>query len=348
MAKSLRIVLDVLTSVIIISVLHHFPSVITSNLPSQRGSHHDAHKRPSCKHRIDFVGDTPFPDIVLALNFNYPYYDNLPILIRFFKPLFPNYIVCGPEVAKGGNQIVVIHQPGEYGSYGSQCVVEAIRRKPGYFGYFYVSDDMIINWWNFFRLDKTKIWFPEPYRLGEHRMSPATTDSIWWKRSDCLKRCSQVFLEMESDPTMLELNATKIYLENVGGRRVCSGALSDIVYIPGRLAKSYEIIAQKFYDERVFLEVATPMCMLMVDKRENIVDIKGLYLQTLFGWGPWKWTSYRGWHHFTYDTYFLHPYKLSNKKSSKEFEERIVIPSEKILKDKCLDVLDRGKFWESA
>ena len=153
---------------------------------------------------------------------------------------------------------------------------------------------------------------------------------------------------MESDPTVLELNATKIYLENVGGRRVCSGALSDIVYIPGRLAKSYEIIAQKFYDERVFLEVATPMCMLMVDKRENIVDIKGLYLQTLFGWGPWKWTSYRGWHHFTYDTYFLHPYKLSNKKSSKEFEERIVIPSEKILKDKCLDVLDRGKFWESA
>ena len=316
-----------------------------SYLPSPGGSLQAASKRRSCKHPIDFIGGAPFPDIVLALNFNYPYYSNLPILLRFFKPLFPNYIICGPEVDKGGNQIVVIHQPGEYSSYGSQCVVEAIRRKPGYAGYFYVSDDMIINWWNFFKLDKTKIWFPEPYKLGEHKMSPVKTDSIWWKRSECLERCSQVFLEMESDPTMLELNATKIYLENLGGRRVCSNALSDILYIPGRLAKSYEIIAQKFYDHRVFLEVATPMSILMVNKRDNIVDIKGLYLQTWFGWGPWKMDSYRAWHYFNYNTYFLHPYKLSNAKSSNEFEERIVIPSEKILEDKCLDVLDRGKFW---
>ena len=323
----------------------HFQPVLNSNAPSLRANLYSASERQSCNHPVDFQGNAPFPDIVLALNFNHPHYGSLPTLIQYYKPLFPTYIVCGPEVDKDGSPIVVIEQPGEYGSYGSQCVVEAIRRKPGYSGYFYVSDDMIINWWNFFKLDKTKIWFPEPYKLGEHKMSPAKADSIWWKRAACLERCSQVFFEMESDPTMLELNATKIYLENVGARRVCSNALSDIVYIPGRLAKSYQIIAQKFYDHRVFLEVTTPTTMLMVDKRENIVDIKGLYLQPFFGWGNWKLDSYRAWHYINYNTSFLHPYKMSLKKNLKEFEERIKIPSEKILNDRCLDILDRGKFW---
>ena len=105
------------------------------------------------------------------------------------------------------------------------------------------------------------------------------------------------------------------------------------------------MIAQKFYEHRVFLEVITPTSMLMLDKRENIADIKGVYLQPYFGWGNWKWYSARAWRFVNYDTFFLHPYKMSNEKSFKEFEERIMIPSEKILKDRCLDVLDRGQFW---
>ena len=316
-----------------------------NNLPSPPTRLDSAFKRPSCKHPIDFDGNAPFPDILLALNFNHPHYESLPTLIKYYKPLFPNYILCGPEMDKGGYQIVVIHQPGEYGSYGSQCVVEAIRRRPGYSGYFYISDDMIVNWWNFYKLDKTKIWFPSPYKLGEHKMLPTKPNAIWWTILACLERCSQIFLEMESDPTLLAFNATKIYLENVGGRRVCSNALSDILYIPGKLAENYEIIAQKFYDHRVFHEVTTPMSMLMLDKRENIVDIKGLYLQAIFGWGNWKSDSYRAWHYINYNTNFLHPYKLSLKKNLREFEERIVMPSEKILKEKCLDVLNKGKFW---
>ena len=159
------------------------------------------------------------------MNFNHPFYGNLPKLLRYFKPLFPNYILCGPEADKAGHHIVVIQQPGQHGAFGSQCVVEAIRRKPGYAGYFYISDDMIINWWNFYKLDKTKMWFPGPYKMGEHPMLPAKVNSWWWSIYGSLAKCSEVFVELESDPTVLEINATKIYLENVGNRRACSGAL---------------------------------------------------------------------------------------------------------------------------
>ena len=306
-------------------------------------------KRKSCNHSIDFEGNAPFSDIVLAINFNHPFYRNIPILVRYFEPIFPNYLFCGPEANEvGGHQIIEIPQPRqEYGYYGFQCLVEAVRRKPGFSGYFYVNDDMIINWWNLLKLDKTKMWFPGPTKMGQHKMLPTKID-FWWTRAACLERCSKTFTEMESDPTIMQMNVTKIYLENVGNKRVCCNALSDIVYIPGRLAKRYEMIGQKFYDNRVFLEVSTPMNILMLDKRENIIDIEGLYLQTIYGWGPWTRNTDRAWLQYNYKTNFLHPYKLSGEnetKNSKEFVDRVVVPSENILKDKCLDILDRGKFW---
>ena len=327
--------------------------MMKTNFPPMRAQVEESviNESPSkpCKNPINFPGKAPFPDIFLAINFNNPFYKNVPILIDYFKPLFPNYFFCGPEVDPDGKyQIVVIQQvKAEYGYYGFQCVAEAIRRKPGFAGYFYVNDDMIINWWNFFKLDKTKIWFPGPKEFGRHKMVPAPI-AFWWRRAACLERCSQAFVEMESDPSFVQINATKIYLSNLGNERACSNSLADIMYIPGRLAKSFELISQKFYDHRVFLEVASPMAVLMLEKRENIIDTRGLYLQKKYGWGHWTGNSARAWLEYDYKTFFLHPYKFSGfnqTKNTGEFKDRVLGPSETILKDKCLDVLDKGKFW---
>jgi len=272
-----------------------------------------AAKTASCDRAIDFVGRAPFPDIFLAIHFNYPFYENIPILKRYFEPLFPNYMLCGPQMDKGGHPIAVFpHPQQEYSYYGYKCLVEAIERKPGYSGYLYVHAGMIINWWNFFKLDKTKIWFPEPNKITQKNMLTMKL-ARWWKNDACLKRCTDAFVEMESDPTILEMNAPKKYLENVDNNRVCSYGPSDIVYIPGRLATRYAIIAQKFYDHLVYFEASTPMSILMLEKRENIVDIKGLYKRS---------GEHEG-------------------KSFIEFEQRIVAASENILKDKCVDYLDR-------
>ena len=302
-----------------------------------------------CRNPIDFKGSVPFPDIFLAINFNHPFYKNIPILLNYFKPLFPNYLICGPEAdPERKYQVVAIPQiKAEYGFYGFQCLVEAIRRKPGFSGYFYINDDMIINWWNFFKLDKNKIWYPEPNNFGRHKMLP-TPIAFWWRRAACLERCSHAFAEMETDPTLIKTNALKLYLSNVGNKRVCSNALADIFYIPGRFAKEFELIGQKFFDHRVFLEVSAPMAVLMLDKRENIVNTPGLYIQRKYGWGPWTGHSDRAWLEYNYKTFFLHPYKFTGyneTKNSGEFRERVLIPSETILKDRCLDILDKDRFW---
>ena len=308
-------------------------------------------KAKSCKYPVDFEGSAPFLDILLAINFNHPFYHNIPMLKRYFEPLFPNYLFCGPEVDKeNGHPVVVIpHPKEEYSHFGFMCLVEAIRRKPGFSGYFYVNDDVVINWFHFYKLDRSKIWFPEPHRMGEHSMLPTKIDSPWWKIASCLERCSKAFTEMESDPTMLEMNAMDIYFDNVGNRRICSGSFSEFVYIPARFAKRYEVIAQKFYDHRVLSDVSIPMSILMLDKVQNMVDITGIFVEAINFPGPWKLNVKLIDLQITFKPFFVHPFKLTGeneKNNLQEYEKRIIYHSEKILKSKCLDALGRmGRYW---
>ena len=286
---------------------------ISTQLP--RASQYPAAKAKSCKFPVGFEGIAPFPDILLAINFNHPFYHNIPMLKRYFEPVFPNYIFCGPEVDKeNGHPIVVIpHQKEEYGYFGFMCLVEAVRRKPGFSGYFYVNDDVIINWFYFYKLDRSKIWFPEPHRIGEHSMLSMKMDSPGWENASYLERCFKAFAEMESDPRMLKMNATKIYLENVENKRICSGGFSELVYIPARFAKRYEFIAQKFYDHHVLSDVSIPMSILMLDSIRNMVDIPGVVLETFDIRGPWKLDTFNQWIHYTNKTSFLHPFKLTGE-----------------------------------
>merc|ERR1712141_887656 len=101
-----------LSIVVLISLLYELRPLSPRYQPLPRKFQAPTHKRAPCNNSIDFVGSIPFPDIVLAINFNHPFYRNIPILVRYFVPVFPNYIFCGPEYdAEGGYPIVVIPQP---------------------------------------------------------------------------------------------------------------------------------------------------------------------------------------------------------------------------------------------
>ena len=333
---------------------HHAAGLLetaSTTTPLPRASQDIAVKAKSCKYPVDFEGGAPFLDILLAINFNHPFYNNIPVLKRYFEPLFPNYLFCGPEVDKENKHPIVVipHQKEEYSYFGFMCLVEAIRRKPGFSGYFYVNDDVIINWFHFYKLDRSKIWFPEPHRMKQHSMLPMKIDSSWWKIASCLERCSKAFVEMESDTKMVKINATKIYLENVQNRSICSGSFSELVYIPARFAERYEVIAQKFYDHRVLSDVSIPMSILMLDEIKNMVDITGIFAEAIHGQGPWKLNIRLIDVQITFKPFFVHPFKLTGenrKRNLEEYQERIVVHSENVLKSKCLDALGRmGRYW---
>ncbi len=286
----------------------------------------------------------PLSPILLAINFNSPFYDNIPVLEDYYKPVFQTYVFCGPEFDKSGQYdiIKIPQRKEEYGYYGFQCLVEAIRRHPGYTGYLYVNDDMIVNWWNFLSLDKTKIWFGAPKFsfIAGHVMG--SKPSFWWKRADCGNRCSQTFSIMEKNIRFNKTSMFQVYFKNSENKRICIAGLSDIFYIPAKHAKQFEMIGQTFYANLVFLEVSVPMSLVLLDEISNMLFIDGMYLQRKYGWGGWTKNTDRAWKEYNYDMYFLHPYKFigeSRSKNTGEFEVKVASKSEIILRTKCLDIV---------
>eukprot|EP00794_Sanderia_malayensis_P010798 gene10798-11952_t len=297
---------------------------------------------------INNDGGKPLGSVLLAINFNHPFYENIPVIVKFYQKVFQEYVLCGPEFDKTGRyDIIKIPQAkNEYGYYGFQCLVEGIRRhNTGFSGYLYVNDDMIVNWWNFLPLDKSKIWFGGgKFNLANGGHVMGTPPSFWFRRADCGNRCSQTFASMERSSRFNDTGIIPTYFKNSNNRRVCFGALSDLFYIPARLAEKFQLVSQAFYDNLVFLEVSVPMSLILIDDISNMIFLDGLYLQVKYGWGGWTKNTDIAWKEYNYDVYFLHPYKFtgeSKAKNSGEFEEKVLAKSEKIFLSNCLDVVKR-------
>ncbi len=238
--------------------------------------------KPFPKHRK--VKEAMLPKILLSVNFNHPFYKNIPILQEYYSIVFRKIVYCGPERSDTNQDILTID--GERGHFGYMCVAMSIRSFPGFDGYMYVNDDMIVNWWTMLHLPSNHIWFSKQInnKAGAEMDSPAPPDWHWWTSAGALERCRESFDNLRKSPASWNGEGyMKMYFENTGGKRLCLRAWSDFMYIPKRLSKPFSILAEEFYRNRVFLEVATSTIITMLDKKENVVNIDGIYLPDTYG-----------------------------------------------------------------
>ncbi|CAB4026862.1 Hypothetical predicted protein [Paramuricea clavata] len=209
--------------------------------------------------------------------------------------------------------VVDIHQ----GHYGYECVGEAIRRYPGYRGYFYINDDALVNWWTFYKLDKEKvwlgadIWIDTAHIMGKKEIPDSW---VWWSQwSNSAKACEDSYLEITQQYRSNEyINITKLvetHLDNGEGKKRCLKTWSDIFYVPKRFSDQFQRISFVFHKNRVFLEAAVPTILSFLDLRSSWEKHFGLYLPDKYGFrdfadGNLVWESYN------YDVKFIHPVKF--------------------------------------
>lgn len=118
-----------------------------------------------------------FKDILLVIVYNYPFYDSIPYLKALYKPAFPNLLFCGSPDDTAPPGILTVDVINGY--LGYECLGRAIREHPGYEGYFYISDDVILNFWNFLDFDRRKLW--ESHRTSTSPASgPVSSAWPWW------------------------------------------------------------------------------------------------------------------------------------------------------------------------
>lgn len=249
--------------------------------------------------------------------YHYPFYQTLPFILSQYKDAFPHILVCGPKPSAEFEIFTVDMGPGGYYSY--ECIGRAIRVHPGYRGYLYVNDDMVVNWWNFAKLDKEKIWKGAEIAVSvahviNHR--PIRDDWMWWKLESGLQSCERAFEKLSelsgSPSTTTRVNYKNMlatHFLNGGNRTLCLRTWSDFAYIPGRLSRNFEALSSIFYKNKVFLEIALPTSLSLLEDWRHWEDAKGVYLPDVVGFRDF-FNIKNVWPSFSGDATFLHPVKF--------------------------------------
>jgi len=262
-----------------------------------------------------------FKDFLLVIVYNYPFYDSIPHLEALYKPAFPHLLFCGPphNTTRPGIVMVDIVK----GFLGYECLDKIIREYPGYEGYFYISDDVILKYWNFPEFDREKIW--ESSFLVSNPINEAPrTNWYWWNTQYGLNNCRRA-CENVAQMTLKErkLNGTRLLnnlLKNGNGKLRCFGSRSDVLYIPQRHAKAFAILSKTFYKHKVFLEIAVPTINRLLEQNENIARLPGHYLPGRLA-DPRASDSRFFWYlYFSHSEYrFIHPFKLHREGLDSKF-----------------------------
>ena len=253
----------------------------------------------------------------MVVVYHYSFYSTIPFILSHYKDAFPHVIVCGPKSSSEFQVLAVDIGPGGYYSY--ECLNRAMRVYPRYRGYMFVNDDMVVNWWNFAKLSKEKIW--QGAKINEniaHNMNsrPIRNDWMWWRKENGLKACEKTYRQLvgfaNGSLAMPGINFKRLlhtHYRNGKNRTMCFRTWSDFAYVPGRLSREFEALSTIFFENKVFLEIAFPTILALLDDWKSLEDAKGVYLPEVFGFQDFSNVKYV-WPKFSEHVMFLHPVKF--------------------------------------
>ena len=272
-----------------------------------------------------------FEDVLLVIYYANPHFQTIGFLRELYSPVFKNIVFYGDRTQHVDiGEFEHENEDGYYGDYRivytrngyylSRWMKDALINHPGYGGYMFMQNDVLLQFWNFLNLDKNKIWFGataawhpgyEPQPQQKCMTINQTTDpeyTGWFNTGAGMPQLKTVFhqlyrLGLDQERAMLTAN----FKEN--------GApwfMVDLFYFPGRFAGKILRLCDLF--DRVFCEMAIPTMLGAMDHLHNWEEL------------PHWWTCFnpgdqvRQAHDPKY--YWMHPLKFSYPEN-REFARRV-------------------------
>jgi len=260
-----------------------------------------------------------FRNILLVIVYNHPHYESITMLREYYEPLFPNIYFCGPEMKTKSRSVHMFDI--NRGIFGYECLANAIRQNhmAGFKGYFYVNDDVILNFWRLIEtsFDKDYIW---AYRNGRESLAgPIPQNWYWWISPYGFRNLRRAVdrIQILSKRFTSYRNSLEVFTKNGNnGSTFAYNGRSDIVYIPREHALKFQELSSIFRSESVFLEIAIPTICRFLAQESDIKELYGHYIPGDVRKNDTRVTDSR---HFwvTYlknpNLWFIHPFKLQHR-----------------------------------
>ncbi|HEX2579777.1 MAG TPA: hypothetical protein VHK67_05190 [Rhabdochlamydiaceae bacterium] len=268
-----------------------------------------------------------FKNVLLVVYYANPHFETIDFLKELYSPVFKNIVFYGDRTQHvDSGEADHEYEDGYYGRYRivytrngyylSRWIKDVMINYPGYAGYLFMQDDVLLQFWNFLNLDKNKIWFGvnglgrptiHGYGMVINRINdPQYTN---WFNTECgMPRMKEVFghlLELGLDEERAMLSAN--FQENGA-----AWYLVDSFYIPGRFAGKVLRLCDLF--DKVFCEISIPTMLGAMDYLQNWEELDHWW--ACFDSG----NKLKQAHDPKY--YWMHPLKFSYKEN-REFARRV-------------------------
>jgi len=196
------------------------------------------------------------------------------------------------------------------GYFSYLILSSAMDKYSNYTGFLLINDDVLLNPWTFYELDKDKIWEGPKWPITIGNFSKMNR-WYWWESRWGLKKCSNARQEvLEQFPNIFLNPGQGSFAYSEDERSGCFRGRSDVVYVPNRLSDKFVKLSKVFHKHGVFLEIAVPTLLRMLETSSNYVNLDGIYLPGRVNATPIRNTSYL-WRYYDEEINFIHPLKLN-------------------------------------
>ncbi|XP_067682738.1 uncharacterized protein [Haliotis asinina] len=248
-----------------------------------------------------------FPNILLIVVFNFPFYQNLNFLETIYGIHFRNIVYCGPRKNSFDEYAKLLTNPVSFievgtgnGWFAHNCLTQAMKMNYNVDGYLYIGDDTLLNVWNMHKLPFDKLWFINASLLQQSK----NYNWHWFKTPVGLK----MYKAAMNASDVLNKRRLESFLQMLArNTKVADGffhAPSDIAYVPRKAKDDVIYFMEHFSKFNLFVEITIPTVFAGIEKWENVYKIQGNYL----------WYDGKRKHiakYFNKNHIFLHPVKMS-------------------------------------
>eukprot|EP00117_Sycon_ciliatum_P041539 scpid42878/ scgid30364/ len=235
--------------------------------------------------------------VLLIIIFNFPYFDNIPLIKQLYGKAFSKLVFY----ADVGDSAMGVHQSNvQEGFYQHRTIAQAMHEYPGYDGYMWIADDVMLNYHAVLSvLDASMVWRGGtdfvPYYLNS--TTAAVPSWHWTQRFGRLAAYNAYHC---LPPKYLRRMKNALGCVNCFVKGV-----SDVGYVPARFVPDFKFLAYMFRE--VFFEFAIPSLLQLASPESNVIDgEKGHY-----SWGNTSERYRQARAVWNPTMHFIHPMKLS-------------------------------------
>ena len=206
------------------------------------------------------------------------------------------------------------------GLFGYECLAEVIRSHHNFDGYFYINDDVILNYWNLVErnFDFDFIWHSNNQYGYANLNESIPTAWYWWVSPYGFNNTKHAVQEIHTLGKRFKIyqQLFQMFVKNGNNLSLVHSGRSDILYIPQKFAMKFQELSRIFYRHQVFLEIAIPTMLRFLTKSNELKVLNGHYIPGDVRKNDQRVIDSRiFWMLYLSKPYiwFIHPFKLHHK-----------------------------------